>query len=78
MTSETAEAILCIVRDQWMWTSEVDLTRSWWVPNRDAQTGIMNLLLEGGFRSGQHAQPRWIETVDEARASETFQDCVNY
>ena len=53
MTSETAEAILCIVRDQWRWTSEVDLTRSWWVPNRDAQTGIMNLLLEGGFQSGR-------------------------
>ena len=51
LTSETAEAILCIVRDQWRWTSGVDLTRSWWVPNCDAQTGIMNLLLEGGFPS---------------------------
>ena len=58
MTSETAEAIgpivLCIARDQWRWTEEVVLTRSSWVPNRDAQTGIMHLFLEGGFRSGQH------------------------
>ena len=54
MTLETAEAILYIVRDQWRWTSEVDLTRSWWVPNRDAQTGIMNLLLEGGFPNRRH------------------------
>ena len=53
LTSETAEAILCIVRDQWRWTSGVDLTRSWCVPNRDAQTGIMNVLLEGGFQSGR-------------------------
>ena len=46
--------VLCIARDQWRSTAEVDLTLSSWVPNRDAQTGIMNLLLEGGFRSGQH------------------------
>ena len=31
----------------------MDLTLSSWVPNRDAQTGIMNLLLEGGFRRGK-------------------------
>ena len=48
--------VLCIARDQWRWTTEVDLTLSSWVPNRDAQTGIMNLFLEGGFRRGkQHA-----------------------
>ena len=74
MTSETAEVILCIVRDQWRRTSEVDLTRSWWVTNRDAQTGIMNLLLEGAFPVVDNAHPRWVETVDEARASETVQD----
>ena len=69
---------LCIARDQWRWTAEVDLTRGSWVLNRDAQTGIMNLLLEGAFAVDNTAQPRWIETVDEARASETFQDCDNY
>ena len=46
----------------------------------------MNLLLKGGppwdevaaFPVDDNADPRRVETVDEARASETFQDCNNY
>ena len=64
----------------------MELTLSSWVPNRDAQTGIMNLLLKGGppgdevaaFPVDDNADPRRVETVDEARPSETFQDCNNY
>ena len=48
--------------------------------------GILNLLQKGdlpgeevaAFQVDDNADPTRVETVDEARASETVQDCNNY
>ena len=67
MTSETAEAILCIVRDQWRWTSEMDLTRSWWVPNRDAPDGYYEFAPRRGLSKWSTTRTQDEPSIDSRR-----------